>query len=153
MTSLQQQPKLHCYGSKAAVTFEGTTKSNSDGIQYTLNIDVAPMEDQRVDWNRKISLQLSHNELVMLVGICLGYAKSHHLQRPGKGIKIERQSGNLFINASAGKGNLFALPLNVGDTARLADFALMQLARGSFTGSIEAVLASVRGACALLRDQ
>jgi len=153
MTSLQQQPKLHCYGSKAAVTFEGTTKSNTDGIVHTLNIDVAPMLDKRVDWNRKISLQLSHNELVILAGICLGFAKAHHLQRPGKGIKIERQSGNLYMSASAGKGNLFALPMNVGDTARLADFALMQLARSSFTGSMEAVLATVRGACALLRDQ
>lgn len=106
-----------------------------------------------MDWSRKISLQLSHNELVIVAGICLGFAKGYHLQRPGKGIKIERQSANLYINASAGKGNLFALPLNVGDTARLADFALMQLARGSFTGSMDAVLAAVRGACALLRDQ
>jgi len=153
MTSLQQQPKLHCYGSSAAATFEGTTKSNTDGLMHTVNIEVAPMQDRRVDWQRKISLQLSHHELVILTGICLGFAKQVHLQRPGKGIKIERQHGNLYINASAGRGNMFALPLNVGDTARLADFGLMQLTRGSFTGSIEAVLASVRGACALIRDQ
>jgi len=153
MTSLQQQPKLHCYGSKAAVTFEGTTKQGSDGLSHTLNIDVAPLSDKRVDWQNKISLQLSHNELVILAGICLGFAKGHHLQRPGKGIKIERQAGNIYINASAGKGRMYTLPLNIGDTSRLGDFVLMQLTRGSFTGSIEGILASVRGACALLRDQ
>lgn len=153
MVQLQSQPKLHCYGTKAAVTFEGTQKDNADRLIHTLNIDVAPSQDRRVDWQRKISLQLSHNELVILAGICLGYAKDYHFQRPGKGIKIERQSGNLYLSGSAGQGKIYGLPLNLGDTARLADFAVMQLVKSSFTGSIESVLASIRGACALNRDQ
>jgi len=146
-------PKLHLYGQNAAVTIEGSSKQTQDGAYYTVNLDVAPKPDDRVDWSRKISLQLSPQELVLMCGILLGYAPKAHFQRPGKGIHLERQPDKVFISASAGQGNRFALPLNIGDTQRAADLLIHQLVRGSFTGSVESVLAGVRGACALLKSQ
>lgn len=151
MNTLAAQPKLHLYGKQAGLTIEGTTKSDSDGLIYTVNLDVAPLVNERVDWSQKISAQLSHNELVQLAGVLLGYAPSLKVARPGKGIDIERQSGNIFIRATQGRGRIYALPLNIGGCARIADFCLMQLVRGSYSGSAELVLATVRGACALNR--
>lgn len=146
-------PKLHLYGAAAAITIEGSSKQTQDGTYHTVNLDVAPKPDDRVDWSRKISMQLSPNELVLLCGILLGYAPNAHFQRPGKGINIERQSQKVFISASAGHGNRFALPLNIGDTQRAADLLVHQLVKGSFTGSVESILATVRGACALIKLQ
>lgn len=148
--NLQSQPKLHLYGGSAAVCFEGTTLN---GGQPTLNIDVAPKPDGRnVDWSQKITLQLSHNELVIVTGIFLGYAPKIQCGRPDKGINVARQTGKVYLSASAGSGKIFGVPLDVGDTAKAADFFLARLIAGSFTGSVDAILASVRGACALLRN-
>lgn len=149
--NLQAQPKLHIYGGSAALCLEGTFRGQSEP---TVNIDVAPKPDGRnVDWSRKITVQLSHNELVVVTGIMLGYAQSLQCGRPEKGINIARQPGKVYVSASAGSGQIYGVPLSVGDTARVADFLLARITLGSFTGSVEASIASVRGACALLRNQ
>ncbi len=148
--NLQAQPKLHIYGGSAALCLEGTTRSKGE---FTVNIDVAPKPDGRiVDWSRKITLQLSHNELIIVTGIMLGYAQAHQCGRPEKGINISRQQGSVYVSASAGAGQMFGVPLKPGDTARAADFLLARIVSGSFTGSIDACIASVRGSCALLRN-
>lgn len=148
--SLQTQPKLHLYGGSAALCLEGTSRGNGEP---TVNLDVAPKPDGRnVEWSRKITVQLSHNELVIVTGILLGYAQSLQCGRPGKGINIARQPGKVYVSASAGSGQIFGVPLTVGDTAKACDFMLSRLVVGSFTGSIEGCIATIRGACALLRN-
>ena len=147
--SNQAQPKLHIYGGSAALCLEGTFRGKGE---LTVNIDVAPKPDGRnVDWSRKITLQLSHNELILVTGIMLGYAQAHQCGRPDKGINFTRQPGKVYVSASAGAGQMFGLPLNPGDTAKAADFLIARIVSGSFTGSVDACIASVRGACALLR--
>jgi hypothetical protein len=147
--SLQAQPKLHLYGGKAAVCLEATSTSQD---LPTVTLEVAPKPDgYTVDWSQKIAIQLASHELVALTGLLLGYASALQCARQNKGIQIERQPGKVYIRASAGAGRMYGVPLTVGDTARAADFCLAQIVAGSFTGSVEASLAAVRGACALLR--
>ncbi|MBV0934145.1 hypothetical protein [Marinobacterium weihaiense] len=149
--SLQAQPKLHIYGGSAALCLEGSFRGQGEP---TVNIDVAPKPDGRnVDWSRKITVQLSHNELTVITGIMLGYAQTLQCGRPDKGINLSRQPGKVYVSASAGSGQIYGVPLTVGDTAKAADFLLARVTLGSFTGSVEASIASVRGACALLRNQ
>lgn len=108
--SLQDQPKLHLYGGSAALCLEGTTHSSGEP---TVSMDVAPKPDGRnVDWSRKITLQLSHNELITATGIFLGYAESMQCGRPGKGINISRQPGKVYVSASAGSGNIWVSGLS-----------------------------------------
>lgn len=143
--------KLHLYGGNSALTMEASQKKMQDGVFHTLNLDVAPKPGDRVDWDNKISLQLSPNELTLLAGVFLGYAPNAHFQRPGKGIKIERQPSKVYLSASAGKGRIYGLPLNIGDSQRAADLVVYQLVQSSYTKSVESVLAGIRGSCGLLR--
>ena len=144
------QDKLHLYGNSAAVTFEATMKSDLQ----TVNVDIAPKPDQyNVDWSQKTTIQLSSTELVMVTGVFLGYAPEIHCGRPNKGIKFIRQPGKVYISASSQDKGMVGVPLTLGDCARAGEFFLYQLAKGSFSGDVGMVLASLKGALALNRLQ
>lgn len=148
---LAKQPKVKCFGSKAALCAEATFSPKDGGGIPTINLEVAPRQGPDVVWDRKIVVQLSDSELPVACSVLMGYLPSLHLKRPGKGIEIERQTNKLFVRASAGEGNLFMMPVTIGDTFRLSAIMLRQLTRQAGIGDETLILAALRGAASLYR--
>ncbi|MCG8026282.1 MAG: hypothetical protein JAZ02_20260 [Candidatus Thiodiazotropha endolucinida] len=126
------QPKVKCFGSKAALCAEATfIIKNSAAPVPTINLEVAPRIAESVAWDRKVVTQLSDSELPLVCAVLMGYIPKLHLKRPDKGIELERQANKIFVRASAGAGNLFMLPITIGDTFRLSALMLVQLRKQS----------------------
>jgi hypothetical protein len=149
-SSFSDQPKVRCFGGSAALTVEATWLTRDAGSVATINLDVAPRQMDSVDWSRKITLQLSENELPLFAAVCLGYLPKCQFKRPGKGILIERQNSKLFLSASAeGDGNRFSLPIPIGQTFQIGCLALSQLKKQVQLDDADLIIASLRGAAAL----
>jgi hypothetical protein len=146
--TLSEQEKVKCFGSKAAICVEGTILEK-EGVE-TINLEIAPRQAENVDWSRKIVIQLSTSELPQLCAVLMGYLNSLHLKRPGKGIEIERQKGHLYLKASAGMGNMFVLPVQMGDAFRITALSLKQLVKQSGLTDETLVLAALRGCSSLV---
>lgn len=151
INTLSNQPKVRCFGSSAALTVEAThllVKGELAG--HTVNLDVAPREGEDVIWDRKITLQLSETELPIMAALCLGFLPKAEFKRPGKGMKLERQTGKIYISATQGAGNVFALPIPIGSTFLISGLLLNQIQKHTcLTG--ELVIAALRGASALYK--
>lgn len=145
---MQNNPKLHLYGNSAAMCLEAT----QNGSLATLNIDVAPKPDNHnVDWSQKITLQLGFDEMVGLAGVLLGYAPEFSCKRPSKGISFKRQPGKVFVSASSGSGQIYGVPLTIGDCVQFNDFVLARISLNCYSQSSDLLLASIKGALALNR--
>lgn len=148
--SLSQQEKVRVFGNQAAMTAEATiiTKERSAPVP-TINLEVAPRKGADVNWEHKIIIQLSDQELPLLCATFMGYMPSLQIKRPGKGIELMRQPGGIYIKASAGRGALYVLPANVGDSFRLCALFLRQLKLQSGLSSETLLLAALRGSTSL----
>ena len=149
---LSHQPKVHCYGNSAAFCAECLTATQSKKALPIINLDVAPItvaaQGKKVHWEHKITIQLNESELISVAALLLGYINRIHLKRPGKGIEFERQAGNVFVKASAGKGRIYPLPLSIGGCFKLSCLILSQLQ--SFLALDQGLLlAAIRGAALL----
>lgn len=144
------QPKVKCFGKRAALTIEATMihKAGCPPLP-TINLEVAPRQDERVEWARKIVIQLSDSELPVLCAVLMGYLPEIHLKRQGKGIEVTRQTSRLFVRATAGAENMFMLPLDIGDTFRASALLLSQLGRQSGLESEALLIGALRGAASL----
>lgn len=146
------QAKVRCFGSKAALTAEATYITQEGGVPLAaLNLEVAPRQGERIEWNRKIVLQLGEDDLPLLCCVCLGYLPKAEFKRPTKGITIERQPGRIYLAASQGSGTGYALPLPISQSFRLGALALAQLKKQSVCDDEQLVLAALRGAVALYK--
>ena len=147
--SPSEQAKWRSYGSNAALCVEATQLlEKGEPAGWTVNLDVAPIENRQTAWNQKVTIQASRTELPVLAAVLLGYLPKCKFQRGGKGIYLERQPGKLFVRGSANAKN-YALPLTIGDTFHLAALVLQQLQK--HLGGIETdmMLAALRGSAAL----
>lgn len=150
--SPSDQPKVRCFGSNAALTVEATpllVKGVPHG--HTVNLDVAPRQGENVIWARKITVQLSDTELPIMAAVCLGYLPKAHFKRSGKGIFIERQPNKLFVSATQGSGNAFALPIPIGQTFQVSSLVLSQLQKQADYSDGNLLLAALKGAAALYK--
>ena len=145
-SDLNHLPKVKVFGGQAALCAEAVF--SSQGIP-TINIEVAPKQQNTVDWHRKVVIQLSDTELPLVCAVLLGYLNHIHLKRPGKGIEIERQANKLFIRASQGADNIFMLPASIGDTFKLSAMMLARLKQQSGMTEETLLLAALRGAASL----
>lgn len=146
------QPKVRCFGTNAALTVEATpliVKGVPHG--HTVNLDVAPRQGENVIWARKITLQLSDTELPIMAAVCIGYLPAAHFKRSGKGISIERQPNKLFISATQGSGNAFALPIPIGQTFQISSLVLAQLQKQTDLSDSNLLIAALRGSSALYK--
>lgn len=148
---LSMQPKVKCFGSHAALCAEATFTSPESGRTPTINLEVAPRKGPDVIWDRKIIIQLSDSELPIVCSVLMGYLPRIHLKRPGRGIEMERQPNKIFVKASSGTGNLFVLPISIGDTFRLTSLLLKQLSKQSGLEDENLILAALRGAASLYK--
>lgn len=147
-----EQAKVRCFGSRAALTVEATSLVRKGELTgQTVNLDIAPRLNEQVDWPRKITIQLSENELPLLACVCLGYLPKIEFKRPGKGVYIERQANRLFVSATSGSGNVFALPLPIGQVFQVSSLILKQLQ--AHTGLLDGalVISALRGASQLFK--
>ena len=146
------QQKVKCYGQAAALTVEATPllhKGVSVGV--TVNLEMAPIIDRDVDWSRKITVQLSEDELPVFAAVLLGYLPKCHFKRSDKGIFVERQNGKMFFKATAGAGNNFVMPVAIGQTFRVSSLVLKQLSTQSGIPDGSLVLAAIRGSAGLYK--
>jgi len=143
--------KIKCYGQSSALCAEATFTQGSESIP-TINLEVAPKDGKDYAWARKIIIQLSDNELPLVCCVLMGYIPSVHLKRQTKGIEIRRQKNSLYVKASSGKDNVFALPITIGDTFKLSTIMLKQLIKQTGLESETLVLAALRGAASLYND-
>lgn len=149
---LSLQPKVKCFGSRAALCAEALMSASEDAAIPTINLEVAPRIGDKVAWDQKLVIQLSDTELPMLCGVFLGFLPAIHLKRPGKGVEVTRQPNRIFVKATAGTGVNYLLPVTIGDTFRLSALCLQQLKHQAGIADESAIVAALRGACALYSD-
>jgi len=146
------QVKWRCFSKAAGMTVEATpliVKGKACG--FTVNLEIAPREGKDVIWNKKIMAQLSETELPVFASVCLGYLPFCKFGRPGKGIEVKRQQGKLYFQATQGKGNIFSLPVPIGDTFNITCLVLTQLKKQTGIVDAELLLAALRGSAALYK--
>lgn len=147
------QPKWRSYGQHAAFCVEATQLLEKGvSVGWTVNVDVAPIENRQTDWSRKVQLQVSSTELPILAAVLLGYLPKCQFQRPGKGIYIERQPGKLFVRGSQNAAN-YALPLTIGNTFHFSALVLQQLQKHLGGIETDTMLAALRGSAALYQSK
>lgn len=142
--------KITCYASEAGMQVEETQRhKNGVPIAETVTIEMWPVINRSPDMKRKISIQLSKDELPIYAAVLLGYLPRCQFKRPDKGIFIERQKGRTYYKGSAGMGNLFQVPVPIGKTFNMSQLVLKQLTSGLQEMSSEFVLAGIKGSSAL----
>jgi len=147
-----EQAKVRCYGSSSALTIEAT-KLHKNNVECgdTVNLDVAPKGDNGVQWDRKITVQLSENELPILAAVCLGYLPKAEFKRPGKGVVVQRQENKIYVSATQGAGNNFALPIPIGQSFQIASLLLIQLQKQTQLYDGDLLIAALRGSASLYK--
>lgn len=140
--------KVKAYGAKAGITIEHTLLEKNG--EFTLNIDVARKVDDTIDWNNKIYVQLSEDELPLLAAVFVGYLPSCVFKRSSKGIEFTRQKDKIFVSATNGLGNVAALPIPMARVFFFSAFILARLQQVTGNDS-DQVLLALKGAMALCR--
>ena len=122
--------QLKIYGRRAALTIEATA-TRTDAYP-TLSIEAAEKTGERkaFDWSRKITVQLTRQELPPFVAALLGlsgaFEAKYHGPGRNKGIVLERQAANLYLKVSEA-GRVIGVPIGYADGVHLTAFALERL--------------------------
>lgn len=113
------------YGGKSALCFNATEK---DG-EYSINVDGGnkkpnqPEGGRAIDWQDKVVLGLSANELIELAWVLLGVCESCNFSGHGpmhdKSFQFKRQDTGFFGSVSAKDKGSRAVPMSHADGARL----------------------------------
>lgn len=143
-----ENPKVHCYGSSAAITVEAVYNSNSS--TNTVNIDIAKVSNRKAQWQYKTTLQAMSKELPLVCAVFLGFLPLVRIEREGKWLVIERQQNQIFIKG--GSSSVCALPISPGDSFLISDLLLSQLKKNSYSPDAM-ILASIRSAAKLYEAQ
>lgn len=149
--------KVKVYGDKFAMTIE---RAATTGDAHSVIIEIAKVKvnhggTKEFNWNEKMQVLLSEQELNLFAGLLLGYIPSIKFERPNdnKWIEFVRQkktderAGGIFVKGF--NGVLHTLPMSPGATCEIAQLCLGQLEKRGFC-SPELLIASIRGGCALL---
>jgi hypothetical protein len=160
MTDPRDRPKVVCHSNAGAIQFEAYRTEGKNGY-HTISIEVAPRNGKGngapLDWSEdsKIRLQLSEQELPLLVACLYGYLPSFTVNHRGPEVSLERQrakqhgeNGRVYVKAMRPNGAHTAFPLFVDDVFRLAVFALQHLALQAMLPP-ELVLPAVKSAASL----
>ena len=121
---------LHVYGQQGALTVEAD--QTRDGF-HTLALDAAQSSGPRqFDWNHKLRLQLTRQELpvvvAVLTGILPGCEFGNHGPDNNKGFSLQHQAdrGVIFCRVFT-KGRVIAVPISAQDAYYVTALALHQL--------------------------
>ena len=121
------------YGSKAALCIE-TDVTRQD--EPTLRLEAAPATGPRAyDWPRKLTLQLTREELPVVAATVLGLLPrclyKNHGPDQNKGLEIEHQGSHLFVRLFQKERGVLAVPVGPADSYSLAALALRALRQGT----------------------
>lgn len=133
-----QQRKARAFGSKAQVCVEENTTRQKT---LTVAFDIGDLE-----WSRKISVQLTDQEMPLMAAAVLGYRHHCHLQRADKQLWVQRQGEGLYIKAQSKDAGTLALPVTAGANFQIAALLLSRLQQS--TGSdVATVSAALKATC------
>jgi hypothetical protein len=116
----------HVYGGKAALTIDPSL--NRYKTFHTVTLDLAPRRGGETDWQHKISIQPTYQELPLLVALFLGYHSHLHIRRDEKWMEVIDQEKSVFIKGGGGN-SVFALPVMPGDRIWLSAMLLQEYAK------------------------
>lgn len=150
--------KIKAYGEKFAMTIERATTTNE---AHSIIIEIAKVKmvqsgKKEFNWNEKMQILLSEQELNLFAGLLLGYLPSVKFERPNdnKWVEFTRQkksedrvAGGIFVKGF--NGELHTLPIVPGVVCEIAQLCLGQLERRGLC-SPELLIAAIRGGCALI---
>ena len=134
------------YGSKAALCIE-TDVTRQD--EPTLRLEAAPATGPRAyDWPRKLTLQLTREELPVVAATVLGLLPrctyKNHGPEQNKGLEIEHQGSHLFVRLFQKDRGVLAVPVGPADSYALAALALRALRQGTPWLSDQGILMALK---------
>lgn len=148
----RELPKqMNVYGKKAALQLsESRTRRNED---YTVMIEGAVRSnpsnpsDKTFNWEKKIALQLTLNELPLFIAVLNGYIGAVEFANHGadntKSLRIALQDKNFFISLSAKDHPVTPVPVSFMDGLLLSHFALNEYLRNYPNLSADAALNTI----------
>jgi hypothetical protein len=148
----RELPKqMNVYGKKAALQLsESRTRRNED---YTVMIEGAVRSnpsnpsDKTFNWEKKIALQLTLNELPLFIAVLNGYIGAVEFANHGadntKSLRIALQDKNFFISLSAKDHPVTPVPVSFIDGLLLSHFALNEYLRNYPNLSADAALNTI----------
>jgi len=133
MPARPDRVQCRVYGGKAALCIE-TDVTRQD--EPTLRLEAAPATGPRAyNWERKITLQLTREELPVVTATVLGLLArcvyKNHGPDHNKGVEIEHQGGHLFVRLFQKDRGVLAVPVGPADSYSLAALALRALRQGA----------------------
>ena len=123
----------HIYGGKNAICFNADEKRN--GGDKTVRIEAAiALKERQYDWKDKISIQLSHQEMMGVFSVLMGwipiYEGKGHGPQNEKSFSIKTQDQGaykFYISVNCKDKQSRSVPVMAFDGARLATFILGQM--------------------------
>ena len=144
------RPQLKLYGKEAAHTLESGPHGRGAGF---MGAHVVTIESARAfpgggyDWGRKLSVQLTPEEMPAAIAVLMNLAESvrfaQHGARRDKFIELRRQAGGLVVVTGQG-GSVYAVPVKLGALYYLLALFARAMAQGLPGPSPAEVLALVR---------
>jgi hypothetical protein len=146
-TSNQNRQEVAVYAQSGALNFEVCASRRGD---LALNVDAAISVGVRVyDWRKKIIVQLSEREMLMLYAVLRGFLKNFAVKAHGasnqKAMSIENQVSNFFVRVQERGRPIVAVPIPPSDAAMV----LMLI--GNAIVKNQPVLGSLEGVDGLVR--
>jgi len=119
----------HVYGGKGALYFQANFKEKH-GL-YTIAVDGAPSAGiRKYDWNKKIRLQLTQEELPRFFAVFSGMSQfcklSNHGPGNNKALEIHDQGNSLFVQMYAPKQNI-AVKILPSDAFYISQIIMRQM--------------------------
>lgn len=122
----------HIYGGKNAICFNADEKKSGD---KTVRIEAAvAVRERQYDWKDKISIQLSHQEMIGVFSVFMGWVPSFegkgHGAQSEKSFSIKMQDHEVYkfyLSVNCKDKASRSAPISAFDGARLATFLLSQM--------------------------
>ncbi|WP_419595137.1 hypothetical protein [Thiolapillus sp.] len=127
----EDRMSFHVYGGKSALCFNADI---TKGGVHTVALDGAmAVATRKYDWENKIRVQMTRQELPAVLAVLLGYSASCRFSNHGadktKGFTIERQPGKFFVNVMQKDRPLVAVPMTDQDAIYVTGLFMRQLGK------------------------
>lgn len=145
--------KVKAYAATAALTAEPTfvQKAGEEGqgpIFHTVSLDVAQGSAPRYDWQNKLSVRLTAQELPLFLAVLLGWAPQaagrHHGPQKDKGFEVEHQGNRVFFKITQARLGVRAVPLTGADLLALSGLVTHQMLKNMPWLTSDSLLALVK---------
>ncbi len=144
--SRTERVQCRVYGSQAALCVEtDRTRQDEPTLRVEAALAVAP---RTYDWERKLALQLTREELPLVTATLLGLRSHCECKNHGpdhdKGLEIVHQGTRLFVRVFQKDQGVRAVPVGPADSYYLAALGLRQLRQAAPWLTDQGVLAALK---------